>query len=98
RTCPNGQGSSPASGRLDAARELTEGPTMLTSGPMQVRVGRGSKAHLFQPRDGANAKMFAIRDGGTAYDHVLCGARGALTRSDGLDPCKTCQEVSDRRP
>lgn len=72
---------------------------MLTSTePLHVRVGSGSKAHLFQPRDGANAKVFAIHDGGTAYDHVLCGASGALTLSEDRDLCKTCQEVYERRP
>lgn len=71
---------------------------MLTSTPLRVRVGSGSKAHLFEPRDGANAKRFALRDGSTAYDHVLCGASGALTLAEELDPCKTCQEVYERRP
>jgi hypothetical protein len=72
---------------------------MLTSTePLHVRVGSGSKAHLFQPRGGSHAKMFALREGSTAYDHVLCGASGALTLAQDRDLCKTCQEVLDRRP
>lgn len=63
----------------------------------RVRVGSGRKAHLFRPRPGANAKVFTLRDGGTAYDYVLCGASGALVLAeDGQDDCLTCASVLER--
>lgn len=63
----------------------------------RVRVGSGRKAHLFRPRPGANAKLMTLRDGGTAYDYVLCGASGALVEADeDLDDCLTCHAVLER--
>lgn len=63
---------------------------------LEVRVGSGSKAHLFRSSDGANAKAFTLRDGGVAYDYVLCGASGELRLASGLDLCRTCEAVRDR--
>lgn len=62
----------------------------------EVRVGSGNKAHLFRARNGSTAKAATIRDGGVAYDYVLCGASGALTLADGLEPCRTCSAVLER--
>ncbi len=64
---------------------------------VRVRVGTGSKAHLFRPRDGANAKVFTLREGGTAHDYVLCGASGSLRQAKpDLDDCLTCRSVVER--
>lgn len=63
---------------------------------MEVRVGSGSKAHLFRSASGANAKAFTLRDGGVAYDYVLCGASGELRMADGLELCRTCAAVRER--
>lgn len=54
----------------------------LTANDVLVRVGDGGRAHVFRPPAFANAKLFELRDGGTAYDIVLCGARGALMLAD----------------
>lgn len=71
--------------------------TAVSSDLCRVRVGSGRKAHLFRPRPGANAKLFTLHDGGTAYDYVLCGASGALvTATEDLDDCVTCSSVLER--
>lgn len=70
---------------------------MLAIEPVAVRVGNGRKAHLFQPAPGANAKRLSLQDGETAFDYVLCGASGALTLDDGLELCRTCETLRDRR-
>lgn len=64
--------------------------------PIEVRVGSGDKAHLFQPRPNTNAKVFALRDGMTVHGYVLCGHRGALKEANGLTMCKTCEQVLER--
>ena len=63
---------------------------------LEVCVGNGKKAHLFVAAPGANAKALTLRDGGTAYDYVLCGASGALRLADGLERCRTCQSLLDQ--
>lgn len=64
---------------------------------LQVRVGSGRKAHLFRPQPGANMKVFTLRDGGSAYDYVLCGASGELRLvGDDRDLCLTCEAVKER--
>ncbi|MDX1619798.1 MAG: hypothetical protein R3320_02325 [Nitriliruptorales bacterium] len=63
---------------------------------LTVRVGNGEKGHLFRSSPGSNAKEMTLRDGGVAYDYVLCGASGALSVSDGLELCRTCEAVRER--
>lgn len=70
--------------------------TTTTDTVLEVRVGSGRKAHLFRSVPGSNAKAFTIRDGGVAYDYVLCGASGALSRAEGLEACRTCAAVYER--
>lgn len=62
-----------------------------------VQVGDGGKAHIFRAPAHANAKHFALADGGTVYDIALCGARGALVASaDGADLCASCSAALER--
>lgn len=65
---------------------------------LHVRVGNGRKAHLFRSAVGSNAKALTLRDGGVAFDYVLCGASGALSLADELDLCRTCEAVRERDP
>lgn len=79
-------------GRMTVATSIATSEADL----LEVRVGSGSKAHLFRSLTGANAKAFTLRDGGVAYDYVLCGASGELRLADGLDLCRTCEAVRER--
>ena len=67
-----------------------------TLNTMMVRVGNGEKGHLFRSSPGSNAKEMTLRDGGVAYDYVLCGASGALSLAEGLELCRTCEAVRER--
>lgn len=70
---------------------------MLGVNEMRVRIGSGSRAHIFRAQDGTNMKLFALRDGDTAYDRALCGAGGEMqTVADDVQLCKTCQSILDR--
>ncbi|HEX6256191.1 MAG TPA: hypothetical protein VFZ70_10325 [Euzebyales bacterium] len=62
-----------------------------------VQVGDGSRAHVFRPPAHSNAKRFELRDGGTAYDIALCGARGALVAApDDAELCASCSAALGR--
>lgn len=66
-------------------------PAIVTDGDIRVRVGSGSRAHVFRPRPGATFKRNTLRDGGEVYDIALCGARGRLVvAADDLDDCASC--------
>lgn len=67
-----------------------------TLSTLTVRVGNGEKGHLFRSSPGSNAKALTLRDGGVAYDYVLCGASGALSLADDLELCLTCDAVRER--
>jgi hypothetical protein len=70
----------------------------LAANDVLVQVGDGGKAHVFRAPAHANAKRFALADGGTVYDIVMCGARGALvTAADGTDLCASCSAALERR-
>lgn len=70
---------------------------MVATLPMvEVRVGSGTKAHVFRPRRDAEAKLGNLRGGGIQSDYVLCGASGPLTLADGLEACLTCEAVAER--
>lgn len=61
------------------------------TGDIRVRVGSGSRAHVFRPHPGATFKRNTLRDGGDVYDIALCGARGRLVVADeDLDDCASC--------
>lgn len=63
---------------------------------LTVRVGNGEKGHLFRSSPGSNAKAMTLRDGGVAYDYVLCGASGPLALDEELELCRTCEAVLER--
>lgn len=64
---------------------------------IRVSIGSGSRAHVFRPRDGSNMKVFALRDGDTAYDRALCGAGGEMrVAADDMQLCKTCDSILER--
>lgn len=66
-------------------------PTVVSTGDIRVRVGAGSRAHVFRPHPGANVKRNTLRDGGEVYDIALCGARGRLVVADeDLEDCASC--------
>ena len=66
-------------------------PTTVSPGDVRVRVGSGSRAHVFRPHPGANVKRNTLRDGGAVYDIALCGARGRLVvAADDLEDCASC--------
>lgn len=66
-------------------------PTIVSGGDVRVRVGSGSRAHVFRPHPGANVKRNTLRDGGEVYDIALCGARGRLVvAADDLEDCASC--------
>lgn len=67
-----------------------------SSEAVPVQVGSGRKAHLFSPAPGADAKLMSLRDGGTAYDYVLCGASGELRLAEDLELCRTCGTLRER--
>ena len=69
----------------------------LAANDVLVQVGDGGKAHVFRTLAHANAKRFALADGGTAYDIVMCGARGALMASaDDAVLCASCRAALER--
>ena len=69
----------------------------LAANDVLVQVGDGGKAHVFRAPAHANAKRFALADGGTVYDIALCGARGALKASaDGTERCASCSAALER--
>lgn len=70
---------------------------MLETNELRVRIGSGSRSHVFRAQDGSNMKLFTLRDGGTAYDRALCGTGGEMRlAADSMEPCKTCQSILDR--
>ncbi len=70
---------------------------MLSVNEMKVKIGSGSRAHVFRAQDGSNMKLFSLRDGDTAYDRALCGAGGEMQRADdSMELCKTCEGILDR--
>lgn len=61
-----------------------------------VKVGGGSKAHVFRSRPGANMKRFELLEEGTVFDIALCGSRGTLVQApDGADLCSSCRSQLD---
>lgn len=70
---------------------------VLANDEMKVMIGSGSKAHVFRARHGSNMKLFALRDGDTAYDRALCGAGGEMREADpDAELCKTCESILER--
>ena len=66
-------------------------PTIPSTGDVRVRVGSGSRAHVFCPHPGANVKRNTLGDGGEVYDITVCGARGRLVIAhDDLEDCASC--------
>lgn len=81
-----------------ASYRTKEGNVVTTIPTVEVRVGSGSKAHLFRSRTDADAKASQLHAGGVVEDYVLCGASGALTLAEDLESCRTCVAVLDREP
>lgn len=65
---------------------------------LTVRVGAGTRAHVFLPRPGSESSHRSLQRGEVAYDYALCGASGELSvgERDEMVPCKTCEAILER--
>lgn len=69
--------------------------TRLEDDDVLVTVGKGEKAHVFRPHQGATYKVRTMEDGGSVFDRALCGSGGEMRPAADDDLCKTCASLLD---
>ncbi len=69
----------------------TTAPTTL----LLVTVGDGGSAHVFEAMAGG-AKEGELREGGRAFDRVVCGKAGELRlAASSAAECRRCRQIVD---